>query len=217
FSQTKPLRQVKFKAANVDAQVAGGSYVTSTPGLEQATLEEFMNGHEQLRLPAPKPTHSSSHHHGHSHPAHGFSARALGLQPTSSAGNNEVVKAAVEVPFPVLYPAFQTISAEQEQARAYTLKDQQNNLRHAYVVVWHVGIGGYYDFQGADWPNPPLFAHARTQAIDGHEYWFVNDGPHIHVIGWRSHKVVYWITNTLLEELSNQQMLTLAKSAQPLR
>ncbi len=217
FSQTKPLRQVKFKAANVDAQVAGGSYVTSTPGLEQATLDEFLNGHEQLRLPAPKPTHSPSHRHGHSHPAHGFSARALGLQPTSSAGNNEVVKAAVEVPFPVLYPAFQTISAEQVQARAYTLKDQQNNLRHAYVVAWHVGIGGYYDFQGTDWPNPPLFAHARTQVIDGREYWFVNDGSHIHVIGWRNHRVVYWLTNTLLEELSNQQMLTLAKSAQPLR
>jgi hypothetical protein len=45
----------------------------------------------------------------------------------------------------------------------------------------------------------------------------VDDGAHIHVIGWRSHNVLYWFTNTLLEELSNQQMIQLAKSAQPLR
>jgi hypothetical protein len=45
----------------------------------------------------------------------------------------------------------------------------------------------------------------------------VDDGAHIHVIGWRAGRVLYWLTNTLLEELSNQQMLQLAKSAQPLR
>ena len=31
FSQSKPLRQVKFQTTNVDAQINGGSYVTSTP------------------------------------------------------------------------------------------------------------------------------------------------------------------------------------------
>ena len=76
--------------------------------------------------------------------------------------------------------------------------------------------GGYYDFEGSDWLNPPLFAHARVQTIDGRQYRMVDDGSHIHVIGWRSHNVLYGVTNTLLEELSNQQMLQLAKSAQPL-
>ncbi|HLH13923.1 MAG TPA: hypothetical protein VKV16_03970, partial [Solirubrobacteraceae bacterium] len=70
---------------------------------------------------------------------------------------------------------------------------------------------------GSDWLNPPLFAHARTQVIDGVEYRFVDDGSHIHVIGWRVGDALYWVTNTLLEELSNQQMLQIAKSAQPLR
>ena len=56
FSQTKPLRQVKFQTSNVDFQGAnGGSYVTSTPELEQATLADFLHGHEQLSAPAPAP------------------------------------------------------------------------------------------------------------------------------------------------------------------
>jgi len=48
------------------------------------------------------------------------------------------------------------------------------------------------------------------------QYKIVNDGEHIHVIGWVSHKVLYWLNNTLLEELSNAQMLTIAKSAHSL-
>jgi polyisoprenyl-teichoic acid--peptidoglycan teichoic acid transferase len=214
FSQSKPLRQVKFRTTNVDAQINGGSYVTSNPELEQATLADFLHGHEHLSLPASKPSgHRSSHHHG----SGGTSPRSIGLYPTTSAGESETVKAALEVPFPVLYPTLQTGPGEQQQVRAYTLKDQQGNTHHAYVIVWQQNIeGGYYDFEGTDWLNPPLFAHARTQTIDGRPYELVDDGAHIHVVGWRSGRVLYWVTNTLLEELSNAQMLALAKSAQPL-
>jgi polyisoprenyl-teichoic acid--peptidoglycan teichoic acid transferase len=223
FSQGKPLRQVKFLTNNADYQLNNVSYVTSTPELEKQTLDTFLHGEEQLQLPAPAPSsaHASSHAHharrGRHGGAHGPSAAALGLVPTSSSGEEEVVRASLNVPFHVLYPALQTGQAEQQQARAYTLDDQQGNLHHAYVVVWQQNpIGGYYDFEGTDWQNPPLFAHARTEVIDGREYWFVDDGAHIHVIGWRTNGVVYWLTNTLLEELSNSQMLAVAKSASSL-
>jgi LCP family protein required for cell wall assembly len=218
FSQTKPLRQVKFKTTNVNALLGGGSYVTSTPALEQETLAEFENAHESPSLPAAKaPVHHTSGHGHHSAPARSSSASSLGLFPTSSAGDSEAVKAAIGIPFPVLYPTLQTGAGEQQTVRPYALRDQQGKLHRAYVVVWRQNsIGGYYDFEGSDWVNPPLFAHAHTQVIDGRDYRFVDDGSHIHVIGWRSGPVLYWLTNTLLEELSNQQMLALAKSAQPL-
>jgi polyisoprenyl-teichoic acid--peptidoglycan teichoic acid transferase len=90
-------------------------------------------------------------------------------------------------------------------------------LRFAYVVVWQTNtVGGYYNFEGTSWLSPPLFSHARTQSIAGREYKFVDDGAHVHVIGWRSGKALYWVTNTLLEEISNAQMLAIAKSAQML-
>ncbi len=220
FSQTKPLRQVRFLATNVSYQpggATGGDYVTSNPELEKQTLDTFLNGHEQLHL-ATSHAHSSSHgHHSHSHhKSAGFSPASINLYPTSSAGESEVVKAALEVPFPVLYPTLQTGQAEQQQVRAYPLKNQQNIRHHAYVIVFaeNATLGGYYDFEGTDWLNPPLFAHARTQVIDGRTYEFVDDGSHIHVIGWHVGRVLYWLTNTLLEELSNSQMLAIAKSAQ---
>ncbi len=219
FSQGRPLRQVKFQTANVDFQGPnGGSYVTTTPALEQATLADFLHGHEQLSLPASRPPSRRSRHGHHHSGGASVSLRTLDLFPSSAAGSSEAVKAAIEVPFPVLYPTFQSGPAQQQQVRAYTLKDQQGNTHHAYVVVWQENIeGGYYDFEGSDWLNPPLFAHARTQSIDGRSYRLIDDGAHIHVIGWRSGRVLYWLTNTLLEELSNAQMIALAKSAQPLR
>jgi LCP family protein required for cell wall assembly len=219
FSQTKPLRQVRFQTTNVDLRLGGGSYVTSNKALEQATIASFLHGHEQLSLPASRrPPARSSHHGRGSSKGASSSPAALGLYPTSSSGQSEAVKAALGVPFPVLYPTLQTAQGEQQTVRPYALRDQQGHLHRAYVAVWRQNtIGGYYDFEGSDWLNPPLFAHARTQVIGGRSYRFVDDGSHIHVIGWRSGRVLYWLTNTLLEELSNAQMLAIARSAQTLR
>ncbi len=102
--------------------------------------------------------------------------------------------------------------------RAYTLKDQQGNLHHAYVVVWRQNaIGGYYDFEGIDWLNPPLFAHARVAEHRRAHLpdWSTTARTSTSSAGARGN-VLYWLTNTLLEELSNAQMIALAKSAQPL-
>ncbi len=215
FSQSKPLRQVKFLTTNVNQQYNGGSYVTSTPALEKETLEQFLNGHESLHLSA-TPPHHSSHSAHHSSSATG-SAHPYNLYATSLGGEGEAVKASVNVPFPVLYPALQMAQAEQQTVRAYSLQDEHGHPHHAYVVVWQQNIiGGYYDFQGTDWLNPPLFAHSHTQVVGGRAYKIVDDGSHIHVVGWRSGHVLYWVTNTLLEELSNSQILAIARSARSL-
>ena len=117
----------------------------------------------------------------------------------------------------MLYPALQTGQAEQQQVRAYGLNDEHGHPHRAYVIVWQQNvIGGYYDFEGTDWLNPPLFGHSRSQEIDGRTYKIVDDGSHIHVIGWISGHVLYWVTNTLLEELSNAQMIAIARSARSL-
>ncbi len=218
FSQSKPLRQVKFQSLDVNYQFNGQSFVTTTPALTRATLADFLHGHGQPSLFVARPPAHASRHGRHlpSASASG-TARALNLSPTHSAGEGEAVKAALGVPFPVLYPTLQTGQSEQQTVRAYTLNDQQGKPHHAYVVVWEQNIlGGYYDFEGSDWLNPPLFAHARTQKVGGRTYRLVDDGSHIHVVGWRSGRVLYWLTNTLLEELSNAQMLAIAGSAQPL-
>jgi LCP family protein required for cell wall assembly len=215
FSQAKPLRQVKFLTSAVNAQIGTGSYVTSTPELEAKTLDTFMHGHEQLQLPAAPP---ARHHSKHQKKSTSASAHPYDLYPTSLTDEGELVKASTNVPFKVLYPTLKTGMAEQQEARQYVLPDQSGRKHWAYVVVWRENtIGGYYDFEGTNWLSAPLFANSHSRLISGRRYLVVDDGSHIHAIGWRSGGVLYWVTNTLLEDLSNQQMLAIARSARGLR
>jgi LCP family protein required for cell wall assembly len=210
FSQEKPLRQVKFQVENANAMISGNSYVTSSPALIKATVREFLHGHEQLKLPA---SSSRSHHHSKS-----VSNASLDLYPVSSYAKEMAIAAAPNVPFPLEFPSVQTGPAIPQEVHVYTLEDEHKHIHHAYVAVWQQnGLGGYYDVEGMDWVNIPLFAHARVQQISGRTYLIVDDGEHIHAIGWRVGKVIYFVTNTLLEDLSNPQMIAIAQATHPLR
>ncbi|MFI4989315.1 MAG: LCP family protein [Solirubrobacterales bacterium] len=222
FSQGKPLRQVKFRATSTNFPLRGGSYVTSTKELEQATLQDFLNGQEKVAAPKPSAPHRSSRAaHGHKHAHHASSApsaTSLGLASTPTSGDEELAKQTINMPLHVLYPSLQTAAAEAQPTRTYDLRDKGGRLRHAYVAVFKENtLGGYYDFEGTDWPKPPLIAHPNQQRKIAHKtYLLFTDGSHIHVIAWRQGKMLYWITNTLLEDLSNEQMLVIARSAKPL-
>jgi len=219
FSQDKPLRQVKFRAASTNFALRGGSYVTSTPAMERATLDDFLHGDEKV-APPPKPKPSPKNSHGkHAHPASGSSPAALGLLASPSSALAELAKGTLNMPIRVLYPSLQTAASElQPPVRAYYLRDQVNRLHHAYVIVWRENtLGGYYDFEGSDWKKPPLVAHpSEERKIGRTTYMIFADGGHIHTVAWRQNDMLYWLTNTLLEDLSNAQMLAIARSARPL-
>jgi LCP family protein required for cell wall assembly len=211
FSQQKPLRQVKFQVDSANTMIGGESYVTSSPGLIAATVHDFLHGHEQLKLPS---TSSSRHS---SRRARGPSNAALGLYPVSSSIKTMALTAAPSVPFPVDFPSVQTGPAIPQEVHVYQLEDQHKHVHHGYVAVWQQnGLGGYYDVEGLDWVNIPLFAHAHVQKIAGRTYLLVDDGSHIHDIGWRVGRVIYFVTNTLLEDLSNPQMIAIAQSTRTL-
>jgi len=212
FSQDKPLRQVKFRAENVDAMIGGESYVTSSPPLIQATVRDFLYGHEQLKL-APS---TSTAHPKHHHATHSSSDARLDLYAASAEGRDMALRASPDLPFSLEFPSVQTGPSVFQEVHLYTLEDPLKHLHHAYVSVWQQsGLGGYYDVEGIDWPDIPLFNHAATQQIDGRQYMLVDDGAHIQDLGWREGRVVYFVTNTLLEELSNAQMIAIAQSTQP--
>jgi LCP family protein required for cell wall assembly len=211
FSQARPLRQVKFRALNANAQLNGASYVTSTPELEQQTLTEFLAGAPRAAVPAgaSSSTQGRASAHTGSRPS---SPAALGLYPLAGGSRPG------GVPFPVLFPTLQTAPATEQAVRTYDLRDREGRLRHAYVAVWQQNAGGYYDFEGSDWLDPPFLAHPdQSRRIGGRTYLFFDDGGHVHTIAWHEAGALYWLTNTLLEDLSNAQMLALARSVAPLR
>jgi len=217
FSQQKPLRQVKFRFATDNTKIGGGDYVTASPQQIHETVEDFLHGHQHVAVPHHLAS-TGTGHHGHGHHA-SFTPAAIGLYPTSSAsGRTEAFNAAVRLPFPVIYPALKTGPAVPQGIRAYTVKDQHGHEHHAFIEVFQQnGLGAYYDVEGMDWTNPPIVAHPnQEETLGGRRYMFIDDGSAIHVIAWREGHVLYWVNNTLREDLTNPQMINIAQSAHPL-
>ncbi len=215
FSQQKPLRQVHFQVTNADAVIGGVDYVTASPQDIAATVQDFLYGDQAVTLPHSAAVASARPGHRHQR----VSPAAIGLYPTPSSDMTAAINAGTSVPFRMLYPNLQTGPAVQEEVRAYSLRDQQNHVRHAYVAVFQQNaLGGYYDVEGTDWTNPPIIANPSREATIGpRHYIFIDDGAHIHLIAWREHGALYWVNNTLLEDLTNAQMLAIAESVQPLQ
>lgn len=216
FSQQKPLRQVPFQFSNANSVIGGGDYVTATPKDIAATVHNFLYGNQKVTLAhvaTPKPTHRAHHASG------AVTAASIGLFPTTSSEVAAAVNAGTSIPFRMLYPTLETGPAVQQQVHDFALRDPQGKLHQGYAAVFQQnGLGGYYDVEGTNWNNPPIIANpSRTVSLGGRHYIFIDDGAHIHLIAWHEHGALYWVNNTLLEDLTNAQMLSLAQSVQPLR
>jgi len=213
FSVGRPVRQVRFQSRVLNLK--GGSYVTATAQQIHSTVSDFLNGDQAPRLPsAPagrRPSRGSRHHRGTTPtPVPGLT--------TTPDSSRQAALAHTSGSVSLFYPRSMLASGGQEDVRAYRLRDESRNLHRAYRVVFSTGlVGDYYGVQGMDWTTPPMLAHASPlRAPDGHRFLAVNDGQHIHVLAWRTAHAVYWLSNSLLERLSNAQMLAIAESAAPL-
>ena len=45
---------------------------------------------------------------------------------------------------------------------------------------------------------------------------FYYSGSHLHMVVLRAHGATYWVVNTLLDSLSNETMISIAKGLKPL-
>jgi LCP family protein required for cell wall assembly len=153
-----------------------------------------------------------------------------GLVPAGEAGELEAKAAARKVShgFPVFYPARLPSGASYVESssyyhvqdpRVYHFKDTDGKRHGAYrmVVTMELPDGThYFGVQGIQgWTDPPILSNpSLTKTIRGREYDIFVDGDRVKMISWRRGNNVYWISNTLLQSLTNDQMVGMARSAQ---
>ena len=64
---------------------------------------------------------------------------------------------------------------------------------------------------GAD---PPILDNpSETETIHGREYDIFVDGDRVKLVAWHRGDNTYWVSNSLLQTLTNDQMLGIARSA----
>jgi polyisoprenyl-teichoic acid--peptidoglycan teichoic acid transferase len=152
-----------------------------------------------------------------------------GLVPAREAGEAEAKPAARKLGsgFPVFYPsrlpsgAFYQESNSYEHIqdpRVYHLKDTSGNRHAAYRMVGVLELDDgvhYFGIQGIQgWSDPPILSNpSLTKTIHGREYDIYVDGDRVRMIAWHRGDNSYWVSNDLLQTLTNDQMIGIARSA----
>jgi LCP family protein required for cell wall assembly len=201
--QSKPIKQVKFHG------LLGESYVTASPGQIKAAVRQFL----YLR-PSKGPL---NRHRKRSRTAR-ENRRGVGKVPlidVTATGKAQADLAKKNVGFPVYYPRrlVPRSSFAEDTARTYTITAPDDHRYRAYKMVFFTGyIGEYYGLQGTSWRNPPILdSPSETRKIRGREYLLFYNGDRLRLVGWKTKKGAYWVSNTLLQSVSAKEMLGVAR------
>jgi LCP family protein required for cell wall assembly len=83
-------------------------------------------------------------------------------------------------------------------------------------LTFQTGANEYWGIQETDWDDAPALAAPDTHVIRGRRFDFYYAGPHLHMVVLRRFGATYWVVNTIVDSLSNETMLAIAKGLRPL-
>ncbi len=119
------------------------------------------------------------------------------------------------VPFQVYAPTVIDSSSHLDTTmpiHVYKLGDH-NAIRLTYTN----GASDYWGIQMTDWDDAPVLSGSSDEAvIKGRHYALYYNGAHLRMVVLRAGGATYWVVNTLLDKLSNETMLEIAKGLRPL-
>jgi LCP family protein required for cell wall assembly len=122
------------------------------------------------------------------------------------------------VPFPLMVPTVIERSSWADStmpARMYWIDPDEKHK--AVRLVFRMGSNEYWGVQMTDWDDAPVLADkSHTRRIGGRIYDLYYNGPKLHMVVLRTPKASYWVVNTVLDRLSNETMLAIAKGLKPL-
>ena len=207
FSARNPIREVHFEGE------IGPSYVTASSAKVRELAQQFLGVEE---TPGPRGALNGKRRRKRS-------ARGnLNLEDASIAGKEQAVQAVQQGAgrsLPVYYPRMRTRGALfAGPPRVYKLRGLDGERYGAYRMVIKRGvIGEYYGLQGTTWKDPPILDEpSERRKIGRRTYELHYDGDRLRLVAWRTRKAVYWVANSLLQTLSERQMIAIARSARRL-
>jgi LCP family protein required for cell wall assembly len=138
----------------------------------------------------------------------------------ASPGKDLLVPLKSKVKFPLMVPTIlernsypDTLPGD-KPARQYWI-DKQGGHK-AVRLVFHNGTE-FWGIQETDWADAPALADKSFRHdLGGREFDLYYSGSHLHMVVLRAHGATYWVVNSLLDSLSNETMLSIAKGLKPI-
>jgi LCP family protein required for cell wall assembly len=125
----------------------------------------------------------------------------IGYEPASAYANS--------------YPRHYSIDAtDGRRYPAYVM-----TLLKSYGGVTETGSGAYATVQGTTWPGaghaagPPILrSPTSTRTVNHKRLYIYSQGGKVVVVAWKTNSAVYWISNTIQNDIPNDQMVAMAAS-----
>jgi polyisoprenyl-teichoic acid--peptidoglycan teichoic acid transferase len=213
-SAGQPIREVHFEGriTTGDAERGVPSYVIASQPAVRKLTQQFL-GVEDTKGPRGKTRSRKKRRRSNG-------SDTAGLEDARDAGRQQAVQAiGGGVKFTPYYPRMRPRGSQfQDKPLVYGIRDPEGKVHNAYrIVIRHSHLGEYSGLQGTTWKSPPILDDpSETRRIRGRKYELHYDGDRLRLVAWRTDEAVYWISNTLLQSLTERQMLAMARSARSL-
>jgi LCP family protein required for cell wall assembly len=123
-----------------------------------------------------------------------------------------------EIEFPLMVPTRIERSSwidPEMPIRTYWIDDERKHK--AVRLTYRLGSNEYWGVQMTDWEDAPVLAGRNfVRKIGGRRYELYYNGPRLHMVALHTDGATYWVVNSLLDRLSNETMIAIAKGLQPL-
>jgi hypothetical protein len=119
--------------------------------------------------------------------------------------------------FPLLVPSLTDRSSTLDSevpVRRYRLEGHD-----ALKIVYHYGdeAGAYWGVMETSWTEAPIFDEpSQRKRAGGRDLRLYYNGSRLHMVAFAENGALYWVTNTLLDDLSNETMLSIARGLKPM-
>jgi LCP family protein required for cell wall assembly len=88
----------------------------------------------------------------------------------------------------------------------------------AVRMVFRTGANEYWGIEETNWTGAPVLDdRSFRHTLGGREFSLYYSGSRLHMVVLHSGDTSYWVVNTLLDSLSNETMLAIAKGLKPMK
>ncbi|MSO42319.1 MAG: hypothetical protein EXQ70_10580 [Solirubrobacterales bacterium] len=235
-ARNKPVKEVHFEGT------LGPSFVTASPSEIDKAVNQFLGIEDMPGSPgnsalpgADEPSgqaqakkdstgRPASKKGGGGGGGGGGGASTAGLVATSYG--KELAKGirSKKSKVPIFYPTvLEDGSDYAEKPRVYKIngsgKDSPpEGRRAAYKWVFsRPALGEYYGFMGTRWEDPPILKDpTETREFGDRSYDLYYDGDRLRMVAWHQDDSAFWLSNTLITSLNNNEMIAIARGMREL-
>jgi hypothetical protein len=234
-SRDKPVKEVRFEGT------LGPSFVTASTAQLQTAVRQFLGiqgtpgtagktaAPEEPVTPDVAPdqtpvapaTPARRKRKAKSAPLSDDPSLSQGVNLTPTSYGKQLAKGirARGAKIPIFYPTvLQTGTDYAQKPRVYKINgtgegSPPRGQRAAYKGIFsRPGLGEYYGFTATRWTDPPILDDPDDErTIKGRDYEFFYENDRVRVVAWQTDKGSFWLSNTLIESLSNREMLRIAE------